>query len=959
MSGPDLTRWNRAGLARLRYVDGNAATYYDSLRRALSMRFDDWLAPPPAPGKETPEQREERLLAQFNAAPGDWGVELAREVARGAHVLTEYLDAYANEASLRTATQWESVRRLVAMLDYHPAPPASASTALLIDVKTGRRGRLARGFAVKSSPNDGSAPVVFETLADLEVDAALNAVRLAGHDRSPLALSVDVAAGEELQLAERVSGLRIGEPVLLESAQGALLARLITGVREVAGRTLLALDASIVASEGFVVGSLSVHLQPADRLAPVAPVQGESAAALIGTRLPLVSAPAELRAGDVVHISDTSRSYYHRVSAIEPGAIEIDQQLAGPLQLDAAALGRAQSLAVTRISDSFNRAGDAVQFRVAGDLSGFGPGTRVAALATVGDTLELRSFELLSVTHVPAGANDANAGFTIFSLEDPAQQLEEVRVLYFPAATRSALDTYLADASGALLPSTVSTGLPRDTSSGDLAVMVSGAQLAWARLDNVAVDTVGGRAELTVSSWTLRASERFYRSRSTVHAHFKRQVRLHGWNQNPTPLADASLPLPRALRPELLIVGRRVWIEQQTAAGLGGGRLVSITDADATQVLIDPPLDALDGFTVGNTVLRANVVSAGHGERQNERILGSGIASASHQAFVLDEPGIAFVADPTFAAGVRADIDVLVDGTPWQQVSSLDDYDSGQPHYVVRMTEEGWIRVEFGDGVHGRRLTSGSNNVRIRFRLGTGLAGNVAAAQLSVPVRPHPLVEKLRQPFAASGGGDMESRDALKRNAPASLLTLERAVSSADYANLAVSHAAVARARAFTSANAFKRKRVEVVVVPAGGVPLDARLQAALEDFLSAQSQPGVEVVVSEFSRVALQLKITLRVRAREHDPQVVSRQVAARLQEAFALERREIGAPLYSSAVFAVVEAVPGVSNSSCQLFAQRGAAAAQPAGQRIDAAPREVVFLDLAAQPGALQVQVEEFEL
>ena len=30
----DLTRWNRAGLKRLQYVDGNAAVYYERLRGA-------------------------------------------------------------------------------------------------------------------------------------------------------------------------------------------------------------------------------------------------------------------------------------------------------------------------------------------------------------------------------------------------------------------------------------------------------------------------------------------------------------------------------------------------------------------------------------------------------------------------------------------------------------------------------------------------------------------------------------------------------------------------------------------------------------------------------------------------------------------------------------------------------------------------------------------------------------
>src|SRR6185503_7918782 len=105
-------------------------------------------------------------------------------------------------------------------------------------------------------------------------------------------------------------------------------------------------------------------------------------------------------------------------------------------------------------------------------------------------------------------------------------------------------------------------------------------------------------------------------------------------------------------------------------------------------------------------------------------------------------------------------------------------------------------------------------------------------------------------------------------------------------------------------------------------------------------------------------LDVTLRVVSAEYDPEVVKTQARARLTDTFALVRREIGAPLYLSDVYAAVETIPGVRNSSCVLASDRGGAVA-PAGQRIAAAAREVIFLDPAARPGALSIEVEEFEL
>lgn len=955
MSVSDLTRWNRAGLSRVRYVDANAAVYYDALRNALAARFGSW--PEAAPANETAEQRADRLIRQFAAARGDWGVELARELARATHILTEYLDAYANETTLRTATQWDNVRRLVEMLGYHPAPPASASTPLVISAKAGKRGRVAKGFAVKYSPIDGSAPVVFETLADIDVDAALNELRLTAYDRSPAAVT-----GDTLALEKSVTGLKLGEPIVLENeTTGFTLVRLIAGIEDNDGRTVLQLHAPIGAGPGFQSGELLIHLKPGDKLTPLGPAQTDATPAMIGDKLFLTTAPRLLNGGDVIYVADGTHAYYKRVRAIDDVRIQIDSALDGPLHLDSAYVSRARQVSVASIEGrDFKTGGGAFfSFKVAGDLSSFGPPTVVADFVVVSGTPQLRRFPVKTAKYHPPAANDPLSGYTVFTVEDPAKLLRNPQAMYFPAPSREwTVDTYLYDVSG-VLPLTIISTLPKAASTGDYAVVVSGQQLGWAKLDNVATDTTAGRAELSVTRWFTRASGRFYLSRTRIYSRFKEQTRLLGWNENQTPVSGATLPLAAAARPELLIIGRRLWIEQGDAAGDVDGFESAVVDLTDTTIVVDPPIPAGEGFTIGNTILRGNVVTAGHGETQTERILGSGDAASLNQSFLLAVTGVSFVADPTFPAGVRADLDVIIDGRTWQQVGTLDDSGPGDAHYVVRMTEEGYVRIEFGDGVRGRRLPSGTNNVRVRHRLGTGLAGNVPAGSLEKPARPHPLVDKPRQPLAASGGGDMESVDSLKRNAPPSVLTLERAVSAEDYGHLAAAHAAVWRARAFPRPSALKSARIEVVVVPAGGATLDDRLQATLEDFLVAHSQPGVDISVTEFGRVYLYLDVVVRVASTEFDPQVVKAQTAARLKETFALERRDIGAPLYLSDVYAVVEAVPGVRNSSCAISFETAPGTVLAGGQRINPGPRDVVFLDAVARPAALRIEHEEFDL
>jgi len=55
-----------------------------------------------------------------------------------------------------------------------------------------------------------------------------------------------------------------------------------------------------------------------------------------------------------------------------------------------------------------------------------------------------------------------------------------------------------------------------------------------------------------------------------------------------------------------------------------------------------------------------------------------------------------------------------------------------RPRLHTRLTETGDVVLQFGDGVHGARLPSGSANVNAKYRTGTGLAGMLAAGQINL-----------------------------------------------------------------------------------------------------------------------------------------------------------------------------------------------------------------------------------
>ena len=173
----DLTRWNRAGLSKFSYIDGNAITYLETLRQKLqheythqeSLQWTELATRFPELTSESAYQTSKRLKQQYYDDRRDYAWEIVRTFSRSAHVLGEYINAYANEAYLPTAVEWNNVRKLVALLDYRPSPPASAETYIALLLKPDESGIIEQGFAIKNKPAKGESSVIFETRQKLKV----------------------------------------------------------------------------------------------------------------------------------------------------------------------------------------------------------------------------------------------------------------------------------------------------------------------------------------------------------------------------------------------------------------------------------------------------------------------------------------------------------------------------------------------------------------------------------------------------------------------------------------------------------------------------------------------------------------------------------------------------------------------------------------------------------------------
>jgi len=440
-----------------------------------------------------------------------------------------------------------------------------------------------------------------------------------------------------------------------------------------------------------------------------------------------------------------------------------------------------------------------------------------------------------------------------------------------------------------------------------------------------------------------------------VYADFRGELIAEGATVNNSEVDPEEIELEDV--PESLKVGRDVLLMSEEKAPVAA----KIESIDGKTVTTKPPAT---GFTKGDLIIRGNVVLAGHGEGKPEKILGSGNAAKSNQEFTLEVEQVSFTPDATKSSGVAAAIEVEVAGRVWEQVSTLKDSVPGDHHYAIRMTEEGYVKILFGDGKHGRRLPSGKNNIQVRYRVGSGLAGNVPVGGFEKPVKPHPLVKEVHQPLRAAGGGDMEDMASLRENAPSTLLALERAVSLADFSHLAAAQSSVWQAKAFSQIlHGGRTESVKVVIVPADGVR-STEINEAIRSFLQKQALPGVQVTVDHFVEKRFSLSITVRVKTDEFIAEEVEKAVASALVDHFTLKNRKLREPLYLSEVYKVVEGVKGVENSNCEIFEQpseQDESKEKKALQVIKAANEStVVYLDTNADknPSMLTVTHEEYQ-
>lgn len=435
----------------------------------------------------------------------------------------------------------------------------------------------------------------------------------------------------------------------------------------------------------------------------------------------------------------------------------------------------------------------------------------------------------------------------------------------------------------------------------------------YQELYRVSAVTEGSQAQYTLAGKTTRLTLDTSENLTLFQgAHYRETMvfaQSERLNLTEEPIATAITGRSVALTPKVdgLVKGRGVLaLGKDDATGDSLSEIVTIvevaTSGNTTTLVVTPPLAniyARDSFSIN-----ANVAFATHGETVQD-VLGSGDAGRAYQRFILRQPPLTYVGAPT-PSGSESTLRLRVNDLLWHEVTTLYGHGPQEHIFITRSDDDGRTTVQFGDGITGARLPSGQDNVRAAYRKGTGLTGLVKAEQLSLLLTRPLGIKAVVNPKAAAGADDPESLADARRNAPLTVLTLDRAVSLQDYEDFARSFGGIGKALA-TWMWDQQTRRILLTVAGPKGLPVDPTTAAHLLEALQAAGDPFVNVQVKSYRPALFKLAGTVKV-----DPDALPDTVLSAVEQAlrtqFSFEARAFGQPVMLSEVIAEIQGVAEV---------------------------------------------------
>lgn len=268
-----------------------------------------------------------------------------------------------------------------------------------------------------------------------------------------------------------------------------------------------------------------------------------------------------------------------------------------------------------------------------------------------------------------------------------------------------------------------------------------------------------------------------------------------------------------------------------------------------------------------------------------------------------------------------------VSALPWSLATTFLTAEAQDHVYQSFEDANGNVYVQFGDGNFGAIPQLG-DNIYVYPVVTLGSGGNVAAGTITqvsstvVDTNGNPVGLTATNVNAMTGGADPETIETAKRNGPALLSALFRAMSKNDYIALTESISGVDKANAWgeqeeTHPNIKLINRVMVVFLALdtnGNLvnpvsPQYAQIQTEVQALLEERKPVTTRIVFKAPEWIDLLVTVTVAVDRTLYDPAIVASDVTLAIQDFFSYANVDFGQDARQSLVANLISNVAGVS--------------------------------------------------
>lgn len=248
---------------------------------------------------------------------------------------------------------------------------------------------------------------------------------------------------------------------------------------------------------------------------------------------------------------------------------------------------------------------------------------------------------------------------------------------------------------------------------------------------------------------------------------------------------------------------------------------------------------------------------------------------------------------------------VQVGGVTWDYKNTLGFSLPASKHFTVVIKTDGLPYLRFGDGVKGM-VPVATLEIKVAYRNTLGIRGQVAANTITtivdtitLPAQPSTIaLIECNNSLDSVGGTNIEDIEAIRRLAPLSVRTLDRAVSTQDHVDLVRLAPSVDKAKVLFNCG----KKIKIYIAPIGGGIASSALLAGVQEFMATRKMVAtfLDIQPAGETFIGLDIQATAKFRINTNLCKVDMQRA---LVEAYSSDNSDINKPIRLSDIYSLLD--------------------------------------------------------